>query len=227
MRIYKILSILLCYPEQDLVDNVDTLCSLLEADGIDVTELNKLLTYLATEDLISLQENYVQTFDRTPTHSLHLFEHIHGEDRIRGQAMVDLMDEYKAAGFELVSEELPDYLPLFLEFLTVCEQAKAKELLGEAIDVINHIGQKLLQSESIYADIFKVLVELSPVEPKPLTVPPIRDMDEAMEKFGPNHEGVEPLLQHSLLSGLNQPSTNSCQTNTCTQCTTDSERELR
>lgn len=227
MQIYKILSILLCYPEQELVDNIAAVRSYVEACGISNTKLNNLLNYLATEELISIQENYVQTFDRTPTHSLHLFEHIHGEDRIRGQAMVDLMEEYKGAGFELVSEELPDYLPLFLEFLTVCEQEKAKELLGEAIDVINHLGEKLAQSETHYAGIFEVLVELSPVEPKPLTVPPIRDMDEAMEKFGPNHEGVEPLLQTSLLAGLSHHSTNSCQTNTCTQCTTDSERELR
>jgi len=225
VQLYKILSILLCYPEQDLLDNLAIIRSYLEADSL--AELNELLTYLATKDLISLQEHYVQSFDRTPSQSLHLFEHIHGEDRIRGQAMVDLMNEYQTAGFELVCEELPDYLPLFLEFLAVCDPSKAQEFLGEAIDVINHIGQKLQQNNSTYAGIFKVLVRLSPVEPKPLTVPPVRDMDEAMEKFGPNPEGIEPLLSTRVVGSINHHATNTCPTNSCTQCTTDSERELR
>lgn len=206
MSIYKIISVLLCYPEQELLDSIPTIRQLLADEKVDTHQLTPLLTELTTTDIITLQENYVQTFDRTPTHSLHLFEHIHGEDRIRGQAMVDLMEEYKSAGFELVSDELPDYLPLFLEFLTICDEDKATALLGEAIDVISHLGNKLAADNSVYAGIFQVLETLSPVKPKPLTTPPIRDMDEALEKFGPNPEGIEPLLQIN--------SSNSCMAST-------------
>jgi nitrate reductase delta subunit len=79
--------------------------------------LAPLLDELRSRPLIELQENYVATFDRSPSHSLHLFEHVHGESRDRGQAMVDLMDEYRRDGFEPLETELPDYVPLFLEFL--------------------------------------------------------------------------------------------------------------
>ena len=207
MNIYKILSILLCYPEQELIDNLPAVYDMLSEENLDSSTITPLLLELANKDLIELQENYVQTFDRTPTQSLHLFEHIHGEDRIRGTAMVDLMEEYKSAGFEMVTNELPDYLPLFLEFLTVCNDTKAKELLGSAVDVISHIGKKLTANDSIYAGVFDLLESLSPVAPQPLTAPPIRDMDEALEKFGPTTEGIEPLLQQNTSS-------------TCTTCTT-------
>lgn len=195
MQIYKILSVLLCYPDQELLDSLPAINQELQKLAVDTHKLQPLLDYLANTDLIEVQENYVQVFDRTPSHSLHLFEHIHGEDRSRGQAMVDLMEEYKAAGFELVTDELPDYLPLFLEFLTVRDAQEAEELLIVAIDVIGHVGRKLATNGSLYAAIFEVLESLSPVAAQPLTVPPVRDMDEALEKFGPNPEGVEPLLQ--------------------------------
>lgn len=208
MNIYKILSVLLCYPEQALIDDLPVIYDLLDEMKIDNQPITPLLLELANKDLIELQESYVQTFDRTPTQSLHLFEHIHGEDRMRGTAMVDLMEEYKSMGFEMVTDELPDYLPLFLEFLSVCDENKAKELLGSAIDVISHVGKKLTANDSTYAGIFNLLETLSPVEPQPLISPPIRDMDEALEKFGPTTEGIEPLLQINTASA-------------CTTCTTN------
>lgn len=195
MNIYKILSVLLCYPEQELIDSIPAIDQALTELQIDSAYIQPLLKELATADLITLQENYVQTFDRNPSQSLHLFEHIHGEDRIRGQAMVDLMQEYQNDGFVVAVNELPDYLPLFLEYLAVSDTKKSTELLGEAIDVIGHIESKLSDNNSIYAGIFKHLISLSPIQPKPLVTPPIRDMDEALEKFGPSPEGVEPLLQ--------------------------------
>lgn len=195
MSIYKILSVLLCYPEQELIDSIPAIEQILSELQVNSESIQPLLTELAAKDLITLQENYVQTFDRTPTQSLHLFEHIHGEDRIRGQAMVDLMQEYQNDGFEVTANELPDYLPLFLEYLAVCDTQKSTELLGEAIDVIGHIEAKLSANNSVYTGIFKHLISLSPIQPKPLITPPIRDMDEALEKFGPSPEGVEPLLQ--------------------------------
>ncbi len=194
MNIYKIVSVLLCYPEQELIDSLPIIDNVLGDLNADNTDIKPLVDWLKTTDLITLQEYYVQTFDRTPTHSLHLFEHIHGEDRLRGQALADLLNEYQQAGLSVTADELPDYLPLFLEYLSVCDAQKSRELLGEAIDVIAHINGKLHESNSVYSGIFAHLVALSPVAPKPLITPPIRDMDEALEKFGPNSEGVEPLL---------------------------------
>lgn len=196
--LYKISSVLLCYPEPELLAALDDIRQQLEASPTAASMLQPLLVQLEGGDLIRLQENYVQTFDRSPAHSLHLFEHIHGEDRARGQAMVDLLEEYKEHGFEPVCAELPDYVPLFLEFLTQCEPQEADRLLGNAVHVLGHIAGKLRESSSPYAGVLDLLVWLSPVAPEPLSVPPIRDMDELLETFGPGADGSEPLLKPAL-----------------------------
>ena len=196
--IYRALAALLGYPQPDLLDALPEIRAVLAGDEDVVRGVEPLLQQLAATDLIELQQNYVQVFDRSPSHSLHLFEHIHGEDRARGQAMVDLIEEYKAHGFEPVSEELPDYVPLFLEFLSLCEAEEANRLLGDAVHVLAHVAKKLAESGSHYAGVLDALVWLSPVAPEPLTVPPIRDMDEALETFGPGSDGVEPLLKPTL-----------------------------
>jgi nitrate reductase delta subunit len=135
------------------------------------------------------------TFDRTPSHSLHLFEHIHGESRDRGQAMVDLMEEYKKHGLQMTGDDLPDFVPLFLEFLSQQDETEAARLLSDAVHVLAHIGRKLTANGSQYAGVFDVLQALSPVAAVELSEPPVRDMDEALETFGPGVDGVEPLLK--------------------------------
>ncbi|MFA5702616.1 MAG: nitrate reductase molybdenum cofactor assembly chaperone [Advenella sp.] len=203
MNPYRLLSALLAYPSDDLQQAISQeIIPALPAEDPFGASLMPLLDYLTQTDLIQAQENYVVTFDRTPSHSLHLFEHLHGENRDRGQAMVNLLQEYQAQGFEPIGYELPDYLPLFLEFLSLQENEKAAELLGEAIHVVAYIGGNLRKSESAYAPIFDLLIALSPVEPQELKVVPVRDMDEALEMFGPGADGVEPLLKPGLGNGL-------------------------
>lgn len=194
-KIYKLLSVLLCYPSLELQAGIKEIRQSISTDSPFSTQLEPLLNYIESTDLITLQEQYVQVFDRTPSHSLHLFEHVHGEDRARGQAMVDLLEEYRKHGFDVSADELPDYIPLFLEYLSVNGEEEAQNVLGDAIHVLAHIGGKLRGNSSLYTSVFDVLTLLSPIEPEPLTVPPIRDMDEALETFGPNSEGTEPLLQ--------------------------------
>ncbi|MDM9561734.1 MULTISPECIES: nitrate reductase molybdenum cofactor assembly chaperone [Bordetella] len=197
MSLYRILSALLSYPEQDLLD------ALLEIDdGLDAYPeaqdlLAPLTDYLKTHDLIALQENYVATFDRNPSHSLHLFEHVHGESRDRGQAMVDLLQEYRRHGFEPGAAELPDYVPLFLELLGLIDPGQARQLLDEAIHVLAAIGARLARHGSPYSTIFAVLRGMTDVVPREQTEPPVRDMDEVMEAYGVGADGVEPLLPHA------------------------------
>ena len=95
MNVYKALSALLCYPEADLQAAMADFRTMFSRDSEFLSQLEPLLDTLERTDLVELQERYVQTFDRTPSHSLHLFEHVHGEDRARGQAMVDLLEEYR------------------------------------------------------------------------------------------------------------------------------------
>lgn len=196
--VYRALGALLVYPEAELQAAIPELASTLACEPDVLRGVQPLLAQLAEGELIELQQGYVQLFDRNPSHSLHLFEHIHGEDRARGQAMVDLIDEYRQHGFEPVADELPDYVPLFLEFLSLCDADEAARLLGDAVHVLAHVAKKLADSGSAYAGVLDALVWLSPVAPQPLTVPPIRDMDEALETFGPGVDGVEPLLKPAM-----------------------------
>ena len=195
MQHFQILSALLLYPEPELVAALPELEAGLEHSPRMLAVLRPVFEHLAREDLIALQQVYVQTFDRTPSHSLHLFEHIHGESRDRGQAMVDLMEEYKKHGLSMTDDELPDYVPLFLEFLSqLPTEDAAGRLLGDAVHVLAHIGRKLAANGSVYACVFEVLEGLSPVAAEALSEPPVKDMDEALETFGPGVDGVEPLL---------------------------------
>lgn len=198
MTLYPVLSALLGYPEAPLQAAMPEIEEALAGWPAARQTLLPLTVPLRDGPLIALQEQYVATFDRTPAHSLHLFEHVHGESRDRGQAMVDLIDEYRRAGFEPVANELPDYVPLFLEFLGALaddqQTQRAAQLLGEAIHVLAAIGDRLARHDSPYAAVFTVLRAMTPVQPEARTEPPVRDMDEALEMFGPGADGVEPLL---------------------------------
>ena len=206
LSIYTLLATLLDYPEPELLDAMPEIGQELEAFPEAVQgALQPLLALLKEHPLIELQENYVATFDRNPAHSLHLFEHVHGESRDRGQAMVDLLDEYRRLGLEMATNELPDHVPLFLEVLGNIDPAQARALLDEAIHVLAALGDRLARDESPYASVFTVLKSMTDVVPQAAEVPPIRDMDEALERFGPGADGVEPLLAPSMPAPLAQP----------------------
>lgn len=198
MKTFKVISLLLCYPESDwlaaLPELKEALASEADVNGDAADHMAPLFAQLRDTSLIALQENYVATFDRNPSHSLHLFEHIHGESRDRGSAMIDLLNEYWKHDFDASASELPDYVPLFLEFLSLLPTDQALELLGDAVHVLATIGRKLDSNGSPYATAFQVLEALSPVAAQELAEPPVRDMDEAMEMFGPSVDGVEPLM---------------------------------
>lgn len=198
MKTFKVISLLLMYPESDwltaLPEMEDALASEAGFNGDARTRMAPLFAQLRNTSLIALQENYVATFDRNPSHSLHLFEHIHGESRDRGSAMIDLLNEYWKHDFDASAAELPDYVPLFLEFLSLLLAEEALELLGDAVHVLATVGRKLDANGSPYATAFQVLEALSPVAAQELAEPPVRDMDEAMELFGPSMDGVEPLM---------------------------------
>lgn len=195
MKHYLAMSALLQYPEPELIAALPDIEDVLAATPRWLAALRPLIEELRVGTLIDLQQNYVMTFDRNPSHSLHLFEHIHGESRDRGQAMVDLMEEYKRHGLAMEGNDLPDYVPLFLEFLSTQDQEVAAPLLADAVHVLAHIGRKLAANGSVYACVFEVLEALSPVPAETLSEPPVRDMDEALETFGPGVDGVEPLLK--------------------------------
>ena len=136
MRTLKVLSLLLSYPEAEMLAALDEMANVIEQENLLLAAHKKsvlaLIDTYRDVDLLDVQEAYVALFDRGRFLSLHIFEHVHGESRDRGQAMVNLLQMYEAHGFELSTHELPDYIPLFLEFLSQQEQAEAVQLLHDA-----------------------------------------------------------------------------------------------
>jgi len=164
---FKALSALLCYPGKDLKAASGEIRGVLAEENIISNAarqaLEPLLCELETLDVYALQENFVLLFDRTRTLSLNLFEHVHGESRERGPAMVDLLDTYRAGGFDLVSTELPDHLPILLEYASQRPFEEAQALLADAGHIIAAIGARLQQRGSNYAAVFDAISEIAKV----------------------------------------------------------------
>ena len=160
-KTFKVLSALLCYPTADLQAAASEFAEVLEREGL-LPEparqaLAPLIKQIAEGDLYDMQERYVLLFDRTRSLSLHLFEHIHGESRDRGQAMVDLAELYEKNGLAISTRELPDYLPLFLEYLSTQPEDEARELLNQPLHIISALATRLMRRESIYAAALRAL----------------------------------------------------------------------
>jgi nitrate reductase delta subunit len=171
MITYRALSALLTYPTADLQAAISDIRQTLAQEGLvkpsQLAALEPLLASLATGDLYDLQERYVLLFDRSRTLSLNLFEHIHGESRDRGGAMVDLLETYRAGGFDLVGSELPDHLPVLLEFLSTQDASQARAILADAGHIILALSERLTRRESVYAPVLAALVTLGHVQSTP------------------------------------------------------------
>ncbi|ACA19974.1 nitrate reductase molybdenum cofactor assembly chaperone [Methylobacterium sp. 4-46] len=169
MKTLKALSALLTYPSPALARAVPEIRDVLHDEGVLARPrrdaLEPLLRDLAAGDLYDLQERYGMLFDRTRSLSLHLFEHVHGESRDRGQAMVDLRGVYEAAGFAIEGGDLPDFVPLFLEFCALRPPAEARQLLAEPAHVLAALGERLRKRDTAYAAVFEALVALAAAAP--------------------------------------------------------------
>jgi nitrate reductase delta subunit len=163
MALYKILSVLLDYPSQDLLDaGAELRAEIARNPGIDTSEkdaLRKFVDHLAQEPLTELQASYVKTFDLTPEHSLHLTHHLFGDDndRNRGPALIDLGELYKDYGIETTTNELPDYLPLVLEFAAMLEDTEATAFLADANKVLTVLADNLAKAGSPYAPLLSII----------------------------------------------------------------------
>ncbi|MDE2912331.1 MAG: nitrate reductase molybdenum cofactor assembly chaperone [Paracoccaceae bacterium] len=161
----KSFSLLLSYPSPELQREIPELRRVLDGDrrlGRRLRRrIGRLLTMFEQEDVWDLQERYVDLFDRSRSLSLNLFEHVHGESRDRGSAMVDLLETYERAGFVNATPELPDHLPLLLEFLSTRPPQEAKALLADAAHLFEALAARLERRKSDYAPVFRALVVLA------------------------------------------------------------------
>ena len=169
MKTLKILGAFLTYPSAGLIKALPECRTLLEKEkwvpGSSLKALDHLMDWMSGQDLLDLQEEFVALFDRTPSLCLHLFEHVHGDSRDRGQALVDLSEVYKDAGLIINTEEMPDFLPLFLEYLSVIEAEEARQNLGEIANVLGVLAGRLSNRQSPYAAVFEALIEAAAHKP--------------------------------------------------------------
>ena len=167
LRTLKVLSLLLAYPTAEIAAAAPAFAAALDAEGLVPERVRARLRGLAAElagrDRYDREERYVHLFDRTRSLSLHLFEHVHGESRDRGSAMVALRELYRANGLEMPRGELPDYLPLFLEFLSTRPLEEARGYLADAAHVVSALEARLERRASPYAAVFAALGHLAGV----------------------------------------------------------------
>lgn len=167
-RTLKALSLILSYPTPELQRAMPEIGGVLAADprltAAARRALRPLVEDLATRDIYEVQETFVMLFDRSRTLSLNLFEHVHGESRDRGGAMVSLVETYRAGGFDPVTSELPDHLPVLLEFLATRPTAEAREVLADAAHIFEALNARLNRRQSPYGAVFASLLQLAGVK---------------------------------------------------------------
>ena len=164
-RTLKAISLILSYPTRALQHAMPEIGGVLASDtrltAAARRALRPLVGELSERDIYDLQETYVGLFDRSRTLSLNLFEHVHGESRDRGGAMVSLVEMYREAGFDPVTSELPDHLPMLLEFLATRPFAEAQDTLADAAHILEALNARLVRRESTYSAVFAALLQLS------------------------------------------------------------------
>lgn len=161
----RALAALLAYPTRELMAALpeigDALVRSSRLSVADRDRLARLIADLQQTDALVLEERYVQLFDRGRSTSLHLFEHVHGESRDRGPAMVDLLQIYEKAGLELSPHELPDYLPAVLEYLSCRTLSEVRSMLDDCAHIVRKVGEALAQRGSPYAAVLAAVLSIA------------------------------------------------------------------
>ncbi len=176
MLLFKVLSALFEYPDAELVAALPELMTALADDaGITAAERKAIADFagwLADTDLTEAQALYVKTFDMAPEHALHLTHQLFGDDRNRGPALIDLTEYYKSYGLEIDGNELPDYLPLVLEFASTLEEVEARVFLEPFSKAIAQLGANLAAAESPWAALVNLIEERARLVPGTLHLAP-------------------------------------------------------
>ena len=179
----RVLAALLGYPGAELRGFLPEMRNVLQQQGsLGATreaELLALISLLARTESLHAEADYVALFDRGRATSLHLFEHVHGDSRERGPAMIDLAQTYEKAGLYLAEGELPDYLPAVLEFVSTQPPKEARAFLAEIAHILNAIFAALQRLASPYAAVLGALLELAGEPAQPVKVAKEESLDDS------------------------------------------------
>lgn len=177
----RALAALLNYPDAALRENLPAIVEAVDWESAlpaaRRAEIRALAADLQRLDPIEAESRYVELFDRGRSTSLHLFEHVHGDSRDRGPAMIDLIQHYEAAGLHLGGKELPDHLCVVLEFASTQPPRLAREFLAEMAHILNAVFSALRQRDSAYASLVAAVLELAGEKPEAV---PVKE-DEALD----------------------------------------------
>jgi nitrate reductase delta subunit len=178
----RVLARLLDYPDADMRANLREMRAVLHRERAlgapRLAELDALMTSIERQSAIDAEADYVQLFDSGRRTSLHLFEHVHGDSRDRGPAMIDLAQTYEKAGLYLAEGAMPDHLPAVLEFVSTQPPAEARAFLGEVAHILNIVFNALDKRGSRYASALGALLELAGEKTRPVQVPEEEPLDE-------------------------------------------------
>jgi nitrate reductase molybdenum cofactor assembly chaperone NarJ/NarW len=178
----RVLAALLRYPDADFRAAVPELQQALRAEATlpaaRLDELCVLLQRLQRDDPFTVEAEFVDLFDRGRGTALHLFEHIHGDSRDRGPAMVDLQQTYERAGLQLAPGELPDHLAVVLEYASTQPAAEARDFLAETAHIVRAIFSALQRRQSAYASVLAAVLELAGERAEAVDIPPEPGLDE-------------------------------------------------
>jgi len=182
----RVLARLLQYPDSETREHLAAMRAALHGTRMvgrpQLARLDALIDGLLAQSAIDTEEDYVQLFDCGRATSLHLFEHVHGDSRDRGPAMIDLAQTYEAAGLYLAEGELPDYLPVVLQYASTQPPAQARAFLAEMVHIFNAIFAALDKRESRYASVLGALIEIAGETAHATTVAPDAPIDESWEE---------------------------------------------
>jgi nitrate reductase delta subunit len=191
----RVLARLLGYPDAELRAGLPALREALRGERVlgaaRLAELDALAESLLRADPLDAEEAYVHLFDRGRATSLHLFEHVHGDSRERGPAMIDLEQTYGQANLYLAPGELPDYLPVVLEFASTLAPREARAFLGEMAHIFNALFSALRERQSAYASVLGALLELAGEQAQPVAVAPEEPLDATWSE-PPAFDGCSP-----------------------------------
>ena len=183
----RVLAHLLRYPDAELRAHLGELADALRLEaavpGHRLDELLALVRGLQAQDALQTESDYVELFDRGRSTALHLFEHVHGDSRDRGPAMIDLIKTYEQAGLMLdpnkVGGELPDYLPVVLEFVSTLTAAQMRDFIGEIAHILNAVHTALVKRQSLYAHVLAAVLEIGKQDIETVAVVAEEDLDES------------------------------------------------
>ncbi|MBT3196124.1 MAG: nitrate reductase molybdenum cofactor assembly chaperone [Gammaproteobacteria bacterium] len=161
MKLYTVLARLLDYPTPELMDHLSEIIEVVETEKqiqpTERDEITSFISWLQLHNLTGAQQLYVQTFDMVPEHDLHMTHHIHGDSRDRGPALIDLTEHFKANGLEVKKGEIPDYLPLLLEYVSTLGEEESRFFLADVGKILAILGDNLEKAESPYGKLVRIV----------------------------------------------------------------------